>query len=54
MDTDAKRPGEGVGSMRTPAGNYKEVKIWQNLADVFYGWSLTGSGTQSKLTPNIS
>ena len=35
MDADAKCPGEGVSSMRTPAE--REVKNWQNLADVFYG-----------------
>ena len=33
---DAKRPGEGVGSMLTPADKGEGVKNWQNLADIFY------------------
>ena len=42
MDVDAKRSGEGkaqYGHLRTMG---RGIKNWQNLADVFYGWPLTG------------
>ena len=38
MYADAKRPGEGASSVRTPAD--KGGQNWQNLANVFYGWPL--------------
>ena len=40
MDADAKRPGGGVGLIRTMVNGGRQVKNRQNLADVFFGWPL--------------